>query len=152
MVMEINTAVDSGAHTGVSPYIVPEDVQSNPEDYGGPYTDMIGLLKQANIYLDRLVNIPQDLREQPRATQIFLNTTTPYSNTLHLRSTLLILTASAACSIGFVVGTGTQQSFNFGGPDTRVLPYITAIGPGVDLLLSTTAGTVSGYLIAYPAG
>lgn len=149
--VEINTAVDSLENTGVSPYEVPSDVQANPEDYGGPYTDMIGLLKQISVYLDRLANTPAEMREQPRATQVDLSST-PYQNTLQLRTTLIVITASAAAAVTLYVGTSAYKVYQFSGPDTRVFPLITAIGAGVDLSVSASAGTATAYLIAYPMG
>lgn len=150
--IDIATARDSLANTGQNPYVEPADVMSNPQDYGNPYDDMIQGIRQMVTLLTRLVNLPEDMRVQPRATQISLNTTTPYSNTISFRTSILFLTTSAACTINLQVSSSVRQSFNFGGPGCQVFPYIDAIGAGNDILLVTTAGTVSGYLIAYPMG
>lgn len=133
-----------------SPYDVPDDVQSNIEDYQTPYDDIATILRAQNVFLERIADASESQREQPRPTQVDLNTTTPFSTTIALRAEFIVLTCSAACQIGIRVGSSVQRVFNFAAADTKVIPYITHIGRGVDLLLTTTAGTVTGYLIAYP--
>ena len=150
--IDINTVHAQHAETGVNPYNVPDDVQSNPHKYGDPYDDMCSLLGQININLQRMSSVPDEMRWQPRQMQMNLSTTAPWNTTIMTRTTMIVITASVACVVGVQIGTGVQQLFNFASADTKVLPYITQIGAGVDLLLTTTAGTVTGYFIAYPMG
>lgn len=150
--IDINTVHAQHTETGVNPYIVPDDVQSNPHKYGDPYDDMCSLLREISINMTRMASIPDEMRWQPRSLQMSLNTLVPWNTTLAVRTTSLVLTTSVACVVGVQIGTGVQQSFNFAGADTKVLPYITMIGAGTDIILTTTAGTVTGYFIAYPMG
>lgn len=143
--IEIATSTDALEDTGQNPYQIPANQQANPGLYGSPYNDMISLLQ-------RLVDSSETQRVSPRQVQTFLNTLTPFSTTIALKTQLLVITGSAAALIGFQVGGVVQFSFNLGAQDTKILPYITQIGAGVDLLLTTSAGTVTGYLISFPAG
>lgn len=149
-----DTSDDAYMDIGASPYKVPLDTQANPSlvpSFGDPYDDMLGQLRLISMYLERISNQSERQRETPRPTQVPLSTTTPFSTTLQLRTEFLVISASAACIVGLVIGSGAQQTFQIGGQDTKIIPYITQIGAGQDVSLSTTAGTVTGYLIAYPS-
>jgi hypothetical protein len=145
------TARDHLSDTGENPYDEPSDVTANPDDYGGPYTDMISAQKQMVTLLTRIADFSEAQRESPRETQVFLSTV-PYSTTIAMRTDLIVISVSAACTVGLVIGSGTQFTFNFSGADTRVIPYITAIGAGVDMSITVSAGTGTAYLVAYPVG
>ena len=149
-----NTSDDAYSDIGASPYKVPLDEQANPDfvpGFGDPYDDMLAQLRLMAMYLERMSNLSERQRETPRPTQVPLSTTVPFSTTLQLRTELIVISVSAACVVSLVVGSGAQQTFNFGGQDTKTIPYITQIGAGQDISLATTGGTVTGYLLAYPS-
>lgn len=149
--IEISTSTDALQNTGENPYIEePADQQANPLEYGNPYDDMISAQREMIALLRRLVNTADAQRNTPRETMLQLSTT-PFNTTLQYRVQEIILTTDGATTIGLVIGTSTQQRFNFATAETRRLPYITVIGRGIDIALSATGGaTVSGYIIAYP--
>lgn len=147
--IQIDTSKDALENTGDNPYTIPADVQANPDDYGSPYDDMIGLLRINNQLLTRLANATERQRETPSETQINLSTV-PYNNSLNYKTTLLVLSLTAAGSITLVIGTGNRFTFQFVAADTKVFPFIENITPGIDLSLTSSAGTPTGYLIAFP--
>lgn len=143
--IELN-AEDFAAHLGDDPYRVPTDVAQNPEDYGSPYDDMIGNLRQVVELLTRLVVYGDDERTK-RPVQVFLSTT-PFQTTVQLKTKRIVISVSAACTVGLVIGTGTQFTWQFAAAGSQSFDYYTDIGRGVDLSLTVSAGTGTAYLIA----
>lgn len=147
----IATSVDQLVNVGDSPYHVPTDVQSNPEEYGDPFADMLHAIRQQNVFLDRIANASEAAREQPRPMMVKLSTV-PFQTTVRLRVETIVMIMSDTGQAQLIVGSGVQQVWEFLNRDTKVLPYITIIDRGVDVSVAVLSGPSipSAYLIAYP--
>lgn len=149
---KIATSVDAYHNVGASPYAEePFDVTANPEIWGDPYASQIKLMRDMVTLLTRLANASDSQRVTPRQTNIFLSSVAQTTQ-INLKTEWLILAATAAATLSLVVGSSTLFTFPFAGADTKVIPFFVNIGPGVDLTVTASAGTGTGFIIAYPAG
>lgn len=66
-----------------------------------------------------------------------------------LRVSYLVISTSVAAIVSLTIGT-RARTFVTGGADTIPIPLPIIIERGLDINLTTSAGTVTGYLIATP--
>jgi len=146
--IEINTAIDSLKDTGRSPYEEASDVQANPEEYGDPYDDMVGLLRKINTNIMRLTDTTERQRSTPGFSEATIGITFP--NTVAYRPVYLIFTVSAATIVTLSYGASVQRIFNIPSADTLVIPWTLQIPRGTDVAITAVAAEVKGWFIGYP--
>jgi hypothetical protein len=155
--IDINVVKDQLLETGENPYKKePVDVQSNPDDYGNPYDDMICALKDMQISLNRIANYSEAERARPKLGMYpwTASATTGLSNvqntTMRYRVQELVLTATGATTVSLFVGSSVQMTFVFSQADTKRFTYPVIFDRGVDVYLSGTGGiTPTGFFTAY---
>lgn len=155
--IQLDSAVDQLVETGKSPYLEPVDVQSNPQNYGDPYDDMICLLREMVVSLARLANQAEQQRARPKlgmyqliSTGSASGLTQVFNTTVRYRVQELVITATGASTVSLIVGTSAQMTFVFATADTKRYSYPVFFDRGVDISLSATGGVgVSGYFTAY---
>lgn len=146
----IATSVDQLENVGQNPYHIPAGVESNLDEWGSPYSDMIGSLHYIAQLLDRIANTADAAREQPRQTMIPL-TAVVFNTTVRFRVTEIVLDFTAAAALSLVVGSLPQRTWLASAAATLRFPYITIIDRGTDLSLTASGGaTPTGYLVGYP--
>lgn len=144
--------------TGKNPYDnIPVDVQSNPDSYfGDPYDSMVGHLRAIEAHVSRMANSAEAARSRPKLGMYPWNNSgtagqsTIQNTTVRYRVQEIVLTASGACTISLIVGSGTQMTFVFAMADTKRFSYPVIFDRGVDVYLTATGGiNPVGYFTAY---
>lgn len=74
----------------------------------------------------------------------------PFTQTVRFRAEWLILKLDVAGVISLRVGPGVTDTFPFAGADTKVIPFPFMIDRGIDVSLTATAGSPTGFLVGYP--